>query len=628
MRRVLYFAVMALLCAAPLAAGSDAETEGLQAFVAGRFDEAAVGLKQSIRDHAQAADSKETPAVRVSGQTAYFLGRSFQELGLRGLALHYLGQAELYGTPEWRLLARRELTQLYFEATDYAAVMQVIDRMSGEPPDAEIHYFAGLAAAGLRAWPQSIEMLGHVAPSSGYYAYARYARAQTRAANGDLSGALADLDEVIARAKSQATAPRTILTLFSSSSSRPVALLEQARVLRGKILFADGRDEEARETFAAVGGGGRAGLEAVRGLLLTGAGVDSASKVEVSPSRPVDMGALLSVRALAAEESGEIDSARRIRSQVRELAKQRLAVLDRLATDPEAEKVLEHDLSEFWQRLRRERWRLRWEQEEASLSKDASGVGSPSSASAESFVAKDGMFYGVWDQARTNAWLSGLIELRASADTLARDIDAAPQRGSIWKFWRRDEVRRLADALLVIRVANLRQRLADHLHNFTGLDEEQYKARKREAVADGIAMLGRLYLGAEPKIPPLLANLDKGLEYKRFDITRLVEAVPERATDPVISLFGNYVDLLADLRGRLADGGETVPKATAEGPEILEKLRGANESLTRELSDYIHKASEPTRRAQLAFFTRMEADNERSLARLYGRAGGEQKEKK
>jgi len=238
--------------------------------------------------------------------------------------------------------------------------MQVIDRMSGEPPDAEIHYFAGLAAAGLRAWPQSIEMLGHVAPSSGYYAYARYARAQTRAANGDLSGALADLDEVIARAKSQATAPRTILTLFSSSSSRPVALLEQARVLRGKILFADGRDEEARATFAAVGGGGRAGLEAVRGLLLTGAGVDSASKVEVSPSRPVDMGALLSVRALAAEESGEIDSARRIRSQVRELAKQRLAVLDRLATDPEAEKVLEHDLSEFWQRLRRERWRLRW----------------------------------------------------------------------------------------------------------------------------------------------------------------------------------------------------------------------------------------------------------------------------
>jgi hypothetical protein len=627
MRGVALWAVVALLCAVPVAAATDAEIEGLQAFVAGRFDEAAVGLKQSIRDHAQPADAKEGPVVRVSGQTAYFLGRSFQELGLRGLALHYLGQAELYGTPEWRLLARRELTQLYFEATDYAAVMQVIDRMRSEPPDPEIHYFAGLAAAGLRAWPQSIEMLGHVPPSSGYYAYARYARAQTGAANGDVAGALADLDEVIARAKDQAP-PRTILTLFSSSNGRPVALLEQARVLRGKILYAEGHDAEARASFAAVGGGGRAGLEAVRGLLLTGAGVDSASRVEVSPSRPVDKGALLSVRALAAEESGDIDSARRIRSEVRELAKQRLAALDRLATDPAAESLLERDLAEFWQRLRRERWRLRWEQEEPSLSKEASGVGSPSAGSNDSFVPKDGIFYGVWDQARTNAWLSGLIELRASADTLARDIEAAPQRGSIWKFWRRDEIRRLADALLVIRVANLRQRLADHLHNFTGLGENEYKGRKRQAVEDGIAMLGRLYLGPEPKIPELLVNLDKGLEYKRFDMFRLVDAVPERATDPVISLAGNYVDLLADLRARLAQGGEAVPKATAEGPEILEKLQAANQALTREMSGFIRKASEPTRRAQVAFFTRMEADNERSLARLYGRAGGEKKEKK
>ena len=177
-------------------------------------------------------------------------------------------------------------------------------------------------------------------------------------------------------------------------------------------------------------------------------------------------------------------------------------------------------------------------------------------------------------------------------------------------------------------MANLRQRLADHLHNFTGLDENEYKGRKRQAVEDGIAMLGRLYLGHEPKIPELLVNLDKGLEYKRFDMFRLVDAVPERATDPVISLFGNYVDLLADLRARLAQGGEAVPKATAEGPEILEKLQAANQALTRETSGFIRKASEPTRRAQVAFFTRMEADNERSLARLYGRAGGEKQEKK
>ena len=104
--------------------------------------------------------------------------------------------------------------------------------------------------------------------------------------------------------------------------------------------------------------------------------------------------------------------------------------------------------------------------------------------------------------------------------------------------------------------------------------------------------------------------------------------MPERATDPVISLFGNYADLLADLRARLAQGGEAVPKATAEGPEILEKLQAANQALAREMSGFIRKAGEPTRRAQVAFFTRMEADNERSLARLYGRAGGEKQEKK
>ena len=627
MRGTLVLAVVASLCAATPVVAADAEIDGLQAFVAGRFDEAAVGLKQSIRDRA-AADPKETAPVRVSGQTAYFLGRSFQELGLRGLALHYLGQAELYGTPSWRLLARRELTQLYFEATDYAAVMKVIDRMSGEPPDPEIHYFAGLAAAGLRAWPQSIEMLGRVDPSSGYYPYARYARAQTLAASGDLRGALADLDEVIARAKTQAAASRTLLTLFSSPNARPVALLAQARVLRGKILFVDGEDKEARAAFAEVDGGGRAGLEAVRGLLLTGGGVESAARVEVSPSRPIDQGALLSVRALAAEESGDIDGARRVRAQLQELAKQRLAALDRVENDAGAETVLEHDLSEFWQRLRRERWRLRWEQEEPSLSKEASGVGSPAKGSTDPFVAKDGLFYGVWDQARRNAWLSGLVELRASADILSRDIDDAPRRGSIWKFWKRDEIRRLADALLVIRVANLRSRLADHMHNFTGLEETEYKARKRQAVDEGIAQLGRLYLGREPKIPPLLANLDKGLEYKRFDMTRLVDAVPEKATDPVVSLFGNYIDLLADLRGRLADGGETMPKTSSEGPQLLEKLRASNAALVHEISEHIHKASEPTRRAQVAFFTRMEADNERSLARLYGRAGGERKEKK
>jgi len=627
MQWIVVWAVSALLLAWPLAAAaSDAETDGLSAYVAGRFDEAAVGLKQSIRERARGRDPNDPTPVRVSGQSAYFAGRSFEELGLRGLALHYLAQAELYGTPDWRLLARRELTQLYFEATDYAAVMQVIDRMAGEPPDPEIHYFAGLAAAELRAWPQSIEMLSRVDPASGFWGYALYARAQARAANGDLAGAVNDLDEVIARAKS-GQAPRTILTVFSSGD-RPRALLEQAQVLRGKILLVDGRDAEAREAFASVGGKGRVGLEAVRGLLITGESVDAASRVEVSPSRPVDMAALLAVKAMAAEEHGQVDDARRIRTEVRDLARRRLAALDRLSADPEAEEMLELDLSDFWHRLRLARWRQRWREEEPSLSKDAGGVGSPRDVPDDSFIPRDGMFYGVWDQARANAWLSGLVELRASAEDLAGAIDLAPKRGSIWKFWRRDEDRRLADALLVIRVANLRQRIADHLHNFSQLDDADSRARKRDAVEALIDRLHRLYLGSEAKVPPLLANLEKGLEYKRYDMFRLVDAVPERATDPVISLAGNYVDLLADLRSRLSDAGQSVPAASAVGPKLLDELRADDRKMATETSSYIRQAIEPTRRAQVAFFTRVEADNESSLSRLFGRAGGERKESK
>jgi len=332
--------------------------------------------------------------------------------------------------------------------------------------------------------------------------------------------------------------------------------------------------------------------------------------------------ALLSVRAMAAEERNDFETARKVRAQLRDLVKERLVSLDRLSAEEPAEDVLEHDLAAFWQRLRQARWQQRWRDEEPAVAKEAGNVGSPPAAPDDPFLPKDGVFYGVWDQARANAWLSGLVELRASAEWLARDIEAAPQRGSIWKFWRRDEDRRLADALLVIRVVNLRQRLADHLHNFAGLKEASYRERKREAVEQGVQLLDRLYLGTDTKVPPLLVNLEKGLEYKRYDMFRLVRAVPEKATDPVVSLFGNYADLLADLRARLAQSGESVPKASAEGPELLGKLAASNRALTAEISEYIRKAVEPTVRAQVAFFTRMEADNEASLSRLFGRAGG------
>src|SRR5262249_435143 len=160
--------------------------------------------------------------------------------------------------------------------------------------------------------------------------------------------------------------------------------LEQARVLRGKILYLQGRDKEARATFATVRSGGRMGFEAVRGLLLTGAGVESASKVEISSARPVDAAALLTVKAVAAEQKGDYDDGGGVGSEVRELVRKRLATLERLETQPDVENDLEKDLAAFWQRLRRARWRQRWEEENPVLADAvAEAVGSPASVTDE-----------------------------------------------------------------------------------------------------------------------------------------------------------------------------------------------------------------------------------------------------
>jgi hypothetical protein len=393
-KRLVGLLSIALLAGAGSArATSGPETDGLRAYVAGRFDEAAVGLKQSVR--AGAGDGAKRTGSAVSGRTAYFLARSFEELGLRGLALHYLGQAELYGSPEWQLLARRELARAYFEVTDYPAVMEVVDRMKGQPADAEICYFAGLAAAELRAWPEAIEMLGRVPAASAYASYAVYARAQAKAASGDFAGALADLDRVISRVERDPAGVRRISFAFWKSAEHPDALLEQARVLRGKILYVDGRDGEARSSFAAVGGGGGSGLEAMRGLLLTGAGMESAAKVEVSPSRPVDATALMTVQALAAEEREDDDTARRIRSRVQSMVRDRLFVLE--GSQGAAERSLEQDVSAFWSRLRRARWSQRWQDEADALGDVAGSLGRPAAAPSDPFRPQDGLFYGVWD---------------------------------------------------------------------------------------------------------------------------------------------------------------------------------------------------------------------------------------
>ncbi|MGH7897706.1 MAG: tetratricopeptide repeat protein [Candidatus Binatia bacterium] len=613
-------AAVSLLMLPVTATAADPAVEGLKAYVAGRFDEAAVGLKQSIREGAEAKKPE------AAGQTPYFLGRSFHELGLRGLALHYLGQAELYGRPGWRLLAQRELARVYFEAGDHAAVLQVLDRLAGAAPDGEICYFAGLAAAEQREWAKAIDILGRISPASEYYIYGLYARAQSRAASGDLRQALFELDEVIARAKNrEPSRARKLVSWFSSSEGRPVALLEQARVLRGKILYVEGRKNEARSTFATVESGGHLGLEAVRGLMMTGAGADSAAKVEAAPSRAVDTAALLTVKAIAAEEHGDVDGARRIRAQIRSLVRARLDTLERLASQQSAESALEKDLAEFWRRLRRARFEEHWREEAPLVDEETAGaLGSPKAEPDVSFVPQDGVFYGVWDQTRMDGWLQGLIELRARSEVLERDLGNVPKR-PFWKFWGGDEEHRLGDSLMLIRLADLRLLLADHLHNFALLSEEDYSPTKLRSVESGVSELDRLYLGSGVKIPEALVNLEKTLEYKKNDMVRLVQFVPERATDPVISLFGNYVDLLADMRSRLAQaGGMELPKVSDLSSALRARVQSENRRLAAELSGHIRKAIEPTRRAQLAFFTRVAADNEGSLSRLYGRAGSGQ----
>jgi hypothetical protein len=147
------------------------------------------------------------------------------------------------------------------------------------------------------------------------------------------------------------------------ASALVLALLEAGSALAAtpevegiRAFVAERFDEAAvglKELCASALCGGSMGFEAVRGMLLNGAGAESASKMEITPTRPVDAAALLTVRAVAAEEKGDYDQARMIRTQLRELVKTRLATLERLESDPATEDALEGDLAAFWQRLRR-----------------------------------------------------------------------------------------------------------------------------------------------------------------------------------------------------------------------------------------------------------------------------------
>ncbi len=617
-RRIALATFFVLLGVASVRGEESPAIAGLAAYFSGRFDEAAVGLKHSLRSESD----RKTAEVSL-GATAYFLGRSFHELGLRGLALHYFGQAEFSREPTWRLLARRELVRAYYEIGDFPAVMRVFDREAEDSEDGEISYFAGLAAAELVLWSEAEKILSRVEPGHPFFRYAVYARAQARAAKDDLTGALGDLDQVVALPDPPAGRRRgPLAALFGAGPSGPTQLRNQAQLLRGKILYLQGRGREAQGAFGAVDASSGLGFEALRGLVLTGAPAGAADKVEVPVARAVDASALLAVKAAAAEERNDLDSARKLRQELGGVARKRLEALERLASDSDraAEEALEGDLAGFWRELREARWRERWIEERPLLSKGViSQVEAKETRSFEQFAPKEGAFYGVWDRSRSDRWLRGLIELRSRAATLGSDLETGPAEKPIWAFWRSDDDQRLAVAILAIRLVNLQQLFADHLHTFDVLTDDQFRPRKRGSVAAAIAQLDRLYVGDRPKIPEQLSNLAKALEYKRGDMLRLIDSVPERSTDPDISLCGNYVDLLADMRARLSDGGEKVVPIDDVAPGLLEAWRVAEKELAAEISSQIRRAIAPTLKRQIAFFLRVEADNEGSLSRLLAR---------
>lgn len=593
---------LSLLLGVPKAEAGDRSTlqAGLAAYFDGRFDESAVQLKRAAMATAGNRDSGlETVA-------AYFLGRAFHELGLRGLALHYLGEAERSGSEDARRLALREIARIYFRAAEYSAVIETFRRLRPEEQDDEIAYLAGISASMERKWREAQEILGRIRPENLLGAAALYARAQARAAAEDVAGALADLETVVAM-----------------PDPAPTGIHDQARILSGKLLYLEGKDEKARGFFAAVERQGRFGFEATRGLLLTGASPARASEIPSADVRPEAAATLLLVRATAAEERGDAAGATALRAELREMAGRSRKALDRLAgTGGAARAMLETDLSRFASLLGRKRWAEGCVEEARLLAPElARPLAANPSIETARFRPKEGVFYPVWEQARRDPWLRGLIEILARADTLASELRLDSRPRPFWAFWRNRVDDRPRLALRVIRAANLGQILADHRHVFHASNGEALRAAKQESVAAALMDLERLYRGAGGKALDALSNLGTALEYKRSDMLRLIESVPERATDPVISLLGNYVDLLAEFGERAEPSGKLPPLDDSTRSEILERILRRNSVLRSEVAGEIHGAIEPTLRRETALITRIEADNEGSLSKLYARTG-------
>jgi hypothetical protein len=161
--------------------------------------------------------------------------------------------------------------------------------------------------------------------------------------------------------------------------------------------------------------------------------------------------------------------------------------------------------------------------------------------------------------------------------------------------------------------------MVDHLHEFSGLTEEEARARKRAAVEETTEELLRLYLGGS-KAPA--ASSENGVAEKRLELLRGTEAAAERATESLIAGLRDYVDLLADARfGSVPSRDEN--EASTRIALLIGRMREATGTVTTGLSSRIGAVIEQTRREQLGFFDRVEADNQGSLSRLYARLGGE-----
>ena len=604
--RSIFFCLWLALAPSAIALAEDTPADlverGVESYLDARFSVAVVELKAAL------VALGDDPAPAIRSRADYFAGRSCRELGLRGLALHYLGRAERVTQPEgrlWRALAQREMLRIYFEAGEYSAVSQLFWRFEAANQPGEAAYLAGMALAMEGRWREADKVLGQVQASDPLAPYADFVHAQARAANGDLKGAASRLSRLEVR------------------KDLPPGLGDQARILRGKILFLLGREREGRKAFAAVSGGGEAGLEALRGLLLTGAGAGGAAAlVEFSDTRPTVAATGMLVRARAADERGDAIEAREVRQRLRSLVQERRRRIDGLLAGAGGTDALRKDLSEFAARLRHERWRLRTEQEKAMLSAERAvpaEVGTD-----DRFVPTDGTFHEVWNRARSDQWMRGVIEIMSHADDLDRESEAAAAGSSLWRrLWEGDDAERFALALLAIRQANLVQLFEDHLFTFERSKREDLAAKKKSALEEAVDSVRALYLGKPVALPNEMDNVRLRLEYKRGDIVRLTAAVPERSTSPANSLFGNYIDLLAEMRQAMIDREIEVPELATERAKFLTTLNARTQALRRELRAELDRAMAPELRRQMAFFIRLDADNEGALSRLFARGASE-----